>query len=115
MQHRSTVHLSRARERQELRNRRFHRPALEFAFDDRYHLTVDCSLGGALISGYFGNPKNGSVIDGTVQLVSESTTHPFRGIVVRRVLERGEIALRFVDLSDSTFKLLEKYATNRWR
>ncbi len=76
---------------------------------------MDWSLGGALLSGYFDNRKIGSLIDGTVQLVSQSTTHPFRGIVVRRVLEGGEIALRFVDLSDSTFKLLEKYATNRWR
>ncbi len=115
MQHRSTVHLSRARERQRRRDQRFHRPVLVFAFDDRYHLSVNCSLGGALISGYFGNLKNGSVIDGTVQLVSESTTHPIRGIVVRHFRERGELALRFVDLSDSTFKLLEECATNRRR
>ncbi len=109
------IKLSDARGRERRRNRRFRKPGLVFAFDDRYHLAVDWSLGGALLSGYFGNRKNGGLIDGTVQLVSESTTHPFRGIVVRRVLERGEIALRFVDLSDSTFKLLEKYATNRWR
>ncbi len=109
------IKLSDARGRERRRNRRFRKPGLVFAFDGRYHLAVDWSLGGALLSGNFGNRKNGSLIDGTVQLVSESTTHPFRGIVVRRVLERGEIALRFVDLSDSTFKLLEKYATSRWR
>ena len=116
MQHRRVVQLSTAHERQRRRNRRFHRPVLVFVIDDRYHLAVDCSLGGARISGYFGNlKKNGSVIDGTMQLVSESAIHPFRGIVVRHILERGELAFRFVDLSDSTFKLIEECATNRQR
>ncbi len=115
MQHRSTVHLSYARERQRRRNRRFHRPVLIFAFDDRYHLAVDWSLGGAMISGYFGNIKIGSLLDGTVQSLSKPAPHPIRGIVVRHFMGRGELALRFVDLSDSTFKLLEECATNRRR
>ncbi len=107
--------ISYARGREQRRNRRFRKPGLVFAFDGRSHHTVDWSLGGALLSGYVGKRNIGSSIDGTVHLVWEPTTHPFRGIVVRRVLERGELALRFIDLSDSTFKLLEEYATNRRR
>jgi hypothetical protein len=86
-----------------------------FAFDDRYHLAVDWSLGGALISGYFGNIKIGRLLDGTVQLVTEPAIHPIRGIVVRHFKGRGELALRFVDLSESTFKLLQECAINRRR
>ncbi len=109
------IKLSDARGRERRRNRRFRKPGLVFAFDGRYHLAVDWSLGGAMISGYFGNIKIGSLLDGTVQSISKPEPHPIRGVVVRHFMGRGELALRFVDLSDSTFKLLEECATNRQR
>ncbi len=44
------IKLSDARGRERRRNRRFRKPGLVFAFDGRYHLAVDWSLGGALLS-----------------------------------------------------------------
>ena len=74
------------------------------SFDGDSHRTADWSLGGVLVAGYFGPLVPGNEVEGTVQVMTDTNSHPFKAVVVRRD-SRG-LALNFTELSHSAVSVL---------
>jgi len=96
------------------RDKRQLTPALGVSLDGASYRTVDWSLGGALVTDYFGPAGPGDQVDGTVQVLTDTVSHPFRAVVIRRDSASGELALNFIELSDSAFSLLESVLMGRY-
>lgn len=82
-------------------------PTLLISIDGKTYLTKDWSLGGVLLSQYFGRRVQGQEIEGNVGVVTAPGRYPFKGVTVRRDATTGELALQFTELGDETFALLE--------
>ena len=96
------------------RDKRLSMPPLSVSFDGGSYGTVDWSLGGVLVSDYYGPAAPGDEVEGTVQILADATRHPFKAVVVRRDSAAGELALNFIELSDSAFSLLESALMGRY-
>ena len=96
------------------RDKRLSMPPLSVSFDGGSYGTVDWSLGGLLVAEYFGPAAPGDEVEGTIQILADATSHPFRAVVVRRDSATGELALNFIELSDSAFSLLESALMGRY-
>ena len=96
------------------RDKRLSMPPLSVSFDGGSYGTDDWSLGGVLVSDYYGPAAPGDEVEGTVQILADSTSHPFRAVVVRRDSAAGQLALNFIELSDSAFSLLESALMGRY-
>jgi hypothetical protein len=89
------------------RDRRQPSPALEVTLDGNRYRTVDWSLGGALLADYFGPLAPGDQVSGSLQVLADLSTHPFKAVVVRRDSALGQLALNFTDISHGAFSALE--------
>lgn len=89
------------------RDKRHLLPTLVISIDGKTYLTRDWSLGGVLLSHYFGRREPGQEIDGNVGVVTASGRYPFKAVAVRQNAERGELALQFSHLSDAASALLK--------
>ena len=89
------------------------RPTLVISMDGNTYPTMDWSLGGALLSYYYGQRALEEEIEGRVRLATGSDSYPFKGVVVRRDLRKGQMAFRFTELSNSAFTLLEEAIVRR--
>ncbi len=85
-------------------------PGLEISFDGGSYQTTDWSLGGVRVAGYYGQRTPGDEVEGTVQVLSDTNSHPFKAVVVRR--DSGELALIFTELSNSALLVLLKTASS---
>ena len=92
--------------RERRRDKRYSMPTLVVSIDGKLHLTKDWSLSGVLLTNYFGRRVEGNELEGKIGVITTPGKHPFKGITVRRDVDRGELALRFTELSDSTLALL---------
>ena len=98
--------------REKRRDKRHLMPTLVISIDGKIYLTKDWSLGGVLLSHYFGRRAQGEEIRGNVGVVTAPGRYPFKGVAVRQDAVRGELALRFTDLSDATLALLKEASTD---
>lgn len=89
------------------RDKRQLSPALEVSLEGGRYRTVDWSLGGVLLSDYFGPLAPGDQVAGSVQVLTDMTSHPFKAVVVRRDSATGQLALSFTEISNRAFALLE--------
>lgn len=89
------------------RDRRQLSPALEVTLDGSPYRTVDWSLGGVLLSEYFGPLAPGDEVSGSLQVLADLSTHPFKAVVVRRDSALGQLALNFTEISNEAFSALE--------
>ena len=96
------------------RDKRKLAPPLSVSFDGRSYPSVDWSLGGVLVSDYYGPAAPGDEVEGQVQILTDPTSHAFKAVVVRRDSGSGELALNFTDLSDSAFSVLESALMGRY-
>ena len=92
------------RRRENRRNKRLLWPSLDISFDGSSYQTRDWSLGGALVTDYYGNLAPGDKVEGTVKEKTETNKHPFKAVVVR--CESGGLALNFTKLSDGALSML---------
>jgi hypothetical protein len=89
------------------RDKRRLSPALEISLAGERFRTADWSLGGALLSDYYGPLAPGDQVEGSVQVMTDLNSHPFKAVVVRRDSAAGQLALNFTEISNSAFSLLE--------
>jgi len=82
-------------------------PALEVTIDGTPYPTVDWSLGGVVLSNYFGPLAPGDEVTGSLQVLRDLSTHPFKAVVVRRDSVSGHLALDFTDIGKTAFSVLE--------
>jgi hypothetical protein len=97
------------------RDKRSLSPTLVISIDDATYVTSDWSLGGVLLSGYYGPRVQGEKIEAELRAVAEPDKHSFKATVVRRSVGEGQMALHFTELSDGAFALLEGLSTGRLR
>ena len=97
------------------RDKRSLSPTLVISIDDATYVTSDWSLGGVLLSGYYGPKVQGEEIEAELRAVTEPDKHSFKATVVRRSVGKGQMALHFTELSDGAFALLEGLSTGRLR
>ena len=95
-------------------DKRLQSPGLEISLDDGSYQTKNWSLGGVLVEDYYGSLAPGDEVDGTVQLLPDTSSHPFKAVVVRRETAVGHLALSFIELSESAFALLESAMMGRY-
>ena len=107
--------VSRGGYQEKRRDKRRLKPTLAISIDDVTYITSDWSLGGLLLSGYYGQRQQGEDIEAELRVVTETEKHAFKAGVVRRSVAEGLMALRFTDLSDGAFALLEGLSTGRQR
>lgn len=77
--------------------------------------TKDWSLGGVLLSRYRGKRHEGEDIDGKLSILAAPEHHPFKGVIIRRRELKDELAIRFTELSEAAFTLLEHASIGRER
>ena len=82
-------------------------PALEVTIDGSLYPTVDWSLAGVVLSNYFGPLAPGDEVTGSLQVLRDLSTHPFKAVVVRRDAISGQLALDFTDIGKAAFAALE--------
>ena len=97
------------------RDKRSLDPTLVISIDDATYVTSDWSLGGVLLSGYYGPKVQGEEIVAELRSATAPDKHAFKAIVVRRSVGEGQLALHFTELSDGAFALLEGLSTGRLR
>ena len=97
------------------RDKRSLSPTLVVSVDDATYITSDWSLGGVLLSGYYGPKVQGEEIEAELRAVTEPDKYSFKAAVVRRSVGEGQLALHFTELSDGAFALLEDLSTGRLR
>lgn len=107
--------VSRGGYQEKRRDKRRLNPTLVISIDDVTYVTSDWSLGGLLLSGYYGQRHQGEEIEAELRVVTETEKHAFKASVVRRRVAEGQMALRFTELSDGAFALLEGLSTGRQR
>ena len=88
-------------------DRRQPSPTLEVLLEGDRYQTVDWSLGGVLLSNYFGPLGPGDPVSGNLQVFTDPRSHPFKAVVVRRDSATGQLALNFTEISNDVFSLLE--------
>lgn len=103
-----------ARHNERRRDKRQLTPPLSVSLDGATYPTVDWSLGGVLVSDYYGTAAPGDEVEGRVQILTDTTSHAFKAVVVRRDSGAGELAVNFTELSDSAFSLLESALMGRY-
>ena len=96
------------------RDKRQLTPPLGVCLDGDSYPTVDWSLGGVLVSDYYGPAAPGDQVEGRVQILTDTTSHAFKAVVVRRDSGAGELALNFTELSESAFSVLESALMGRY-
>ena len=96
------------------RDKRKLTPTLSVSLDGGCYPSVDWSLGGVLVSDYYGPAAPGDEVEGRLQILTDATSHAFKAVVVRRNSGSGELALNFTDLSDSAFSMLESTLMGRY-
>ena len=107
--------VSRGGYQEKRRDKRRLKPTLAISIDDVSYVTSDWSLGGLLLSGYYGQRQQGEEIEAEMRVVTASENHSFKATVVRRSAAEGQLALHFTELSDDAFALLEGLSTGRKR
>ena len=110
-----TTYVGCARYHEKRRDKRNFAPTLVISIDGYTYPTLDWSLGGVLLSHYCGQRAQGEEIEGKVRVVTVPGSHPFKAVIVRRGTRTRELALRFTELSDAAFALLEDALTGRLR
>jgi len=96
------------------RDKRKLTPPLSVSLEGGSYASVDWSLGGVLVSDYYGPAAPGDEVEGRVQILTDPASHAFKAVVVRRNSEAGELALNFTELSDSAFSMLESALLGRY-
>lgn len=107
--------VSRGGYQEKRRDKRRLKPTLAISIDDVSYVTSDWSLGGLLLSGYYGQRQQGEEIEAEMRVVTSPENHSFKATVVRRNVREGQLALHFTELSDGAFALLEDLSTGRQR
>lgn len=97
------------------RDKRRLKPTLVISIDETTYVTSDWSLGGLLLSDYYGQREQGEEIEAELRVVTEPDKHDFRAKVVRQSTSEGQLALRFTELSEGAFALLEDLSVGRQR
>ena len=87
---------------------------LEVSLDGEKYQTVDWSLSGVLLTDYYGPRGAGDEVEGSVHIVTDLNSYPFKAVVVRRDSTMGQLALNFTDLSPSGFSVLEAFVMGRY-
>ena len=98
------------------RDRRMARPPVAVTLAGVQYVSVDWSLGGIRLLGFREVPDTGALLAGTLALeaaIDEKVD--FVGEVVRTDIEYGEVALRFVSLSEAAFDLLDRGIARQFR
>lgn len=90
------------------RDKRKLNPTLVLSIDGESYPTADWSLGGALLSDYYGRREFEEEIEGKIRLATEPDSYPFTCKIVRHDLRNGQMALRFTELSEDAFTLLQE-------
>jgi hypothetical protein len=112
----STVRIvSRGGYAEKRRDKRRLKPTLVISIDDATYVASDWSLGGMLLSDYHGQRTEGEEIEAELRVATEPDKHAFRATVVRQSMGEGHLALRFTELSDDAFAVLEDLSTGRQR
>ena len=107
--------ISKGGNRERRRDKRKLKPTLVISIDDATYVTSDWSLGGLLLTDYYGQREQGEEIEAELRVVTEPDKHAFRASVVRQSTSEGRLALSFTDLSDGAFALLEDLLIGRKR
>jgi hypothetical protein len=95
-------------------DRRYPLPPMVVAIDGVEYSTINWSLGGLLLSGFYKPVTPGQPITGTFCLVDRPETVDFTGTVVRTDLpERGHLAIRFDDLGERGLTILDRIIARR--
>ena len=97
------------------RDKRRLKPTLVVTIDGAAYRTRDWSLGGLLLSGFRGRKVRGEEIEAELRAATATELHAVKTIVVRQIARQGQVALRFTELSDGAFALLEDLSTGRER
>jgi hypothetical protein len=95
-------------------DRRYPVPPIVVAIDGVEYSTVNWSLGGFLLNGFFKPVDCGAPISGTFCLVDRPETVEFTGTVIRTDQpERGNLAVRFNDLGERGVTILDRVIARR--
>jgi hypothetical protein len=70
--------------------------------------TVNWSFSGMMLQHFRGTAESGSVINGVIRLPRSVHKATFSCIVIRHIVEKGRLALKFSSLPDHTFAILEE-------
>ncbi len=87
---------------------------LKISLDGDQYRTVDWSLNGVLVADYYGARAPGDEVEGSVQIVTDVNSYPFKAVVVRRDSTVGQLALNFTDLGPRAFSVLEAFMMGRY-
>lgn len=82
-------------------------PTVVVSLGGSSYVSSNWSLGGVLLSDCYGRWTPGMEVEGSLRLASSFESHGFTGAVVRKELAAGHLALRFTELSDGAFALLD--------
>ena len=107
--------VSRGGYQEKRRDKRRLNPTLVISIDDTTYVTSDWSLGGLLLSDYHGQREQGEEIEAELRVATEPDKHGFRATVARQSTSEGRLALRFTELSDGAFAVLEDLSIGRNR
>ncbi len=107
--------VSRGGYQEKRRDKRRLKPTLVISIDDATHVTSDWSLGGLLLSDYYGQRAQGEEFEAELRVVTEPDKHGFKAKVVRQSPSEGQLALGFTELSEGAFALLEDLSVGRQR
>ena len=88
--------------------------ALKISLDGDQYRTEDWSLSGVLVADYYGAWAPGDEVEGSLQIVTDMNSHPFKAVVVRRDSTVGQLALNFTELSPRAFSVLEAFMMGRY-
>ena len=88
--------------------------ALKISLDGDQYRTVDWSLSGVLVADYYGAWAPGDEVEGSLQIVTNMNSYPFKAVVVRRDSTVGQLALNFTDLGPRALSVLEAFMMGRY-
>jgi hypothetical protein len=95
-------------------DRRYPTPPIIVAIDGVEYSTVNWSLGGFLLLGFYKPVQSGQPISGTFCLVDRPETVDFTGTVIRAdTPDRGNLAVRFSDLGERGSTILDRVIARR--
>jgi hypothetical protein len=102
-------------DRNEVRqDRRYPVPPIVVAIDGIEYSTINWSLGGFLLNGFYKPAATGQTISGTLCLVDRPETVEFTGTVIRTdTPDRGNLAVRFDDLGERGLTILDRVIARR--
>ena len=77
--------------------------------------TLNWSLGGFLATAMLHDIREGQILTGTLRIIGETEEGEFVARVIRYDDNKLTLAVRFVDLDDKTFTILDRAARRRFR